>query len=283
MYKMVSPPLLIILFIYDIINAFIVRRGSHMADEINNNIGPETPAVDANVEAAAEAAAKAKAEAEALAEKQKAAQKAADEAAAAAKKAEEQAAKDAEKARIAAEKEAEKQKAEAEKEAEKQRIAAEKEAEKQKAAAEKEAEKQRLAAEKEAEKQRLAAEKEAEKQRIAQEKAEAKAEKKRQKLEAEQALINACPPQYKPVSTSKYFWFGFLSFLPCVGLIITIILSFAGRNRNVKRFERAILAYYIIGIILCLLGVIIIGLILPADMREGILYALDEILYSIGL
>ena len=28
-----------------------------MADEINNNIGPETPAVDANVEAAAEAAA----------------------------------------------------------------------------------------------------------------------------------------------------------------------------------------------------------------------------------
>ena len=173
----------------------------------------------------------------------------------------------------------------AEKKAEEAKVAEEaaKAAKKAEEQAAKEAEKAKIVAEKEAEKARKAAEKEAEKQRIAQEKAAAKAEKKRQKMEAEQALINACPPQYKPVSTSKYFWFGFLSFLPCIGLIFTIICSFAGRNRNVKRFERAILAYYIIGIILCLIAVIVIGLILPPDTREGILYALDEILYSVGL
>ena len=173
----------------------------------------------------------------------------------------------------------------AEKKAEEAKIADEaaKAAKKAEEQAAKEAEKAKIAAEKEAEKARKAAEKEAEKQRIAQEKAAAKAEKKRQKMEAEQALINACPPQYKPVSTSKYFWFGFLSFLPCIGLIFTIICSFAGRNRNVKRFERAILAYYIIGIILCLIAVIVIGLILPPDKRGEILYALDEILYSVGL
>ncbi|MBR4947480.1 MAG: hypothetical protein IKZ29_02840 [Clostridiales bacterium] len=173
----------------------------------------------------------------------------------------------------------------AEKKAEEAKVAEEaaKAAKKAEEQAAKDAEKARIAAEKEAEKAKKAAEKEAEKQRIAQEKAAAKAEKKRQKMEAEQALINACPPQYKPVSTSKYFWFGFLSFLPCIGLIFTIICSFAGRNRNVKRFERAILAYYIIGIILCLIAVIVIGLILPPDTREGILYALDEILYSVGL
>ena len=173
----------------------------------------------------------------------------------------------------------------AEKKAEEAKVAEEaaKAAKKAEEQAAKEAEKAKIAAEKEAEKARKAAEKEAEKQRIAQEKAAAKAEKKRQKMEAEQALINACPPQYKPVSTSKYFWFGFLSFLPCIGLIFTIICSFAGRNRNVNRFERAILAYYIIGIILCLIAVIVVGLILPPDKRAEILYALDEILYSVGL
>ena len=35
--------------------------------------------------------------------------------------------------------------------------------------------------------------------------------------------------------------------------IATLILAIVGRNRNVKNFEKAILAYYIIGLVICLI------------------------------
>ena len=133
---------------------------------------------------------------------------------------------------------------------------------------------------KEAAKQKAAAEKEAEKARIAKEKADAKIEKKRQKKAAQQALIDACPPQYRPVATSTYFWLAFLSAIPVIGVIATLILSFAGRNKNRKNFERAILAYYIIGLILCLVAVLIVGLLLPDSVRESVLLALEQIVKS---
>ena len=133
---------------------------------------------------------------------------------------------------------------------------------------------------KEAAKQKAAAEKEAEKARIAKEKADAKIEKKRQKKAAQQALIDACPPQYRPVATSTYFWLAFLSAIPVIGVIATLILSFAGRNKNRKNFERAILAYYIIGLILCLVAVLVVGLLLPDSVRESVLLALEQIVKS---
>ena len=149
-------------------------------------------------------------------------------------------------------------------------------------AAAKAAKKAEEQAAKEAAKKQAAADKEAEKARIAKEKAEAKIEKKRQKKAAQQALNDACPPQYRPVSTSKYFWLAFLSAIPCLGLIITIVLAIIGRNRNVKNFEKAILAYYIIGIIICLIFVIIIGVALPAEMRTKALLALQDIYSSVS-
>ena len=139
------------------------------------------------------------------------------------------------------------------------------------------------AAEKEAAKAQAAADKEAEKARIAKEKADAKLEKKRQKREAQQALIDACPPQYRPVSTSKYFWLGFLSFIPFLGFILTIFLSVAGRNRNVKNFEKAILAYYLIALILCLIAIIVVGVALPAEIRNNVLTSLSEIFGSVKI
>ena len=148
-------------------------------------------------------------------------------------------------------------------------------------AAAKAAKKAEEQAAKEAAKQQAAADKEAEKARIAKEKADAKAEKKRQKREAQQALIDACPPQYRPVSTSKYFWLSFLSVIPCLGFVITLILSIIGRNRNVKNFERAILAYYLIGLILCLIAILVVGVALPAELRAKVLLSLEEIIGSI--
>ena len=158
-----------------------------------------------------------------------------------------------------------------------------KEAAKDAEAAAKAAKKAEEQAAKEAAKKQAALEKEQEKAKAAKEKAEAKLEKKRQKRAAQQALIDVCPPQYRPVSTSKYFWLAFLSFLPCIGFIATLILAICGRNRNVKNFEKAILAYYIIGIVIFLIAVIVVGVALPPDVRENVLSSLATIIGSVSV
>ncbi len=154
---------------------------------------------------------------------------------------------------------------------------ASKKATKEAEAAAKAAKKAEEQAAKEAAKQEAARAKEEEKARAAKEKAEAKIEKKRQKKAAQQALIDACPPQYRPVSTSKYFWLAFLSAIPFIGFIATLLLSIAGRNRNVKNFERAILAYYIIAFIICLIAIIVVGVCLPQPVRDAVLLSFDKI------
>jgi len=161
--------------------------------------------------------------------------------------------------------------------------AAGKEAAKEAESAAKAAKKAEEQAAKEAAKKQAAADKEAEKAKAAKEKADAKLEKKRQKRAAQQALIDACPPQYRPVSTSKYFWLAFLSCIPIVGFILTIFLSIAGRNRNVKNFEKAILAYYIIAIVIALIAMIVIGVALPAANRAEVIQSLGEIFGSVSL
>ena len=173
--------------------------------------------------------------------------------------------------------------AESAKEAAKEAEAAAKAAKKAEEQAAKEAKKAEEQAAKEAAKKQAALEKEQEKAKAAKEKAEAKLEKKRQKRAAQQALIDACPPQYRPVSTSKYFWLAFLSAIPCIGFIATLILAIAGRNRNIKNFEKAILAYYIIGLVLCLIAIIVIGVALPPDVRDAILLSLQKIFGSVTI
>ena len=158
-----------------------------------------------------------------------------------------------------------------------------KEAAKEAEAAAKAAKKAEEQAAKDAAKKQAALEKEQEKARIAKEKADAKLEKKKQKRAAQQALIDACPPQYRPVSTSKYFWLAFLSGIPVIGFIATLLLAIAGRNRNIKNFEKAILAYYIIGFIICLIAVIIVGVALPADIRDKLLVSFSEMASSIQI
>lgn len=148
-------------------------------------------------------------------------------------------------------------------------------------AAEKAAAKEAEAAAKAAKKAEEQAAKEAEKLQAAKDKAAAKLEKKNQKRAAQQALYDACPPQYRPVSTSKYFWLGILSFLPFLGFVITLILSIIGRNRNVKNFERAILAYYIIALILTLIAIIVVGVALPSGARETVIESIGTIIGSV--
>lgn len=149
-------------------------------------------------------------------------------------------------------------------------------------AAAKAAKKAEAQAAKDAAKAEAKAQKDAEKLKAAQAKADAKIEKKKQKIAAQQALLDACPPQYRPVSTSKYFWLAFLSAIPVIGFIATLILSVAGRNRNIKNFERAILAYYIIAFVICLIAIIVIGICLPAGTRDSLLLGFSTIFNSIS-
>lgn len=218
-----------------------------MADDLNNKMEPEISAASEAVEVVKETAAEKKAKAKTVEAKETKAEAAAVAATAAATaEAAKEAAKDAEEAAKAAKK-----------------------AEEQAA--------------KEAAKKQAALEKEQEKAKAAKEKAEAKLEKKRQKRAAQQALIDACPPQYRPVSTSKYFWLAFLSAIPVLGFIVTLLLAIAGRNRNVKNFEKAILAYYIIGLIICLIAIIVIGVALPPEIRDNIILSMQKIFGSVSI
>ena len=75
-----------------------------------------------------------------------------------------------------------------------------------------------------------------------------------------------------------YFWLAFLSCIPVLGFILTIFLSIAGRNRNVKNFEKAIFAYYLIGIIICLIGALVLFVALSADQRAKFMSGLSTVI-----
>jgi len=123
---------------------------------------------------------------------------------------------------------------------------------------------------------------EAEKAQKAQDKADAKAakkaEKKRLKREKQQALIDACPRIYRPVSTSAFFWLGVIStIIPGVSFILTILLSLIPRNRNIKHFERAILILHIIWIIIAVILVAIFYLALDTQTQTDFINSVTKI------
>ena len=149
-------------------------------------------------------------------------------------------------------------------------------AEEQKAAkAAAEEQKAAEAAAKAAEKARAKAEKQAKK-------AAAKAEKKRIKREKNQAIIDSCPPEYRAMSTSKYFWVGFLCSITCVGFIVTILLSIIPRNKNLKHFARAILIGYIVSAVITVIVCVLAYFFMDPGPRDQILSGVETIMSSIG-
>lgn len=114
-------------------------------------------------------------------------------------------------------------------------------------------------------------------------KAAAKAEKRRIKREKQQAIIDACPPEYKAMSTAKYFWFGVLCYLPAIGFFITILMSLIPRNRNLKHFARAILINYIIIAVVFAVLVLISYFAVGEGPRDLILDGMETILSSFGI
>lgn len=221
----------------------------------------------------------------------------AEEKAKAAEAAAEEARKEADRIAKKAKEEAEARKKaeEAEKEAKKAAEAEEKKAEEAAKAAEKEAEKleeAKIAEAKEAEAKKKA-EEEAAKAAAAAAAAASAAAKKEQEAAAKEAKINEkkeklnalkaqCPAQYKPVGTSTFFWVGILCWLPCIGFLISIILSIVPKNRNLKCFARSKLAYYLIIFIACLIITLVAGAVIPEENQIEIGAALLKIGRALG-
>jgi uncharacterized protein YgiB involved in biofilm formation len=111
----------------------------------------------------------------------------------------------------------------------------------------------------------------------------AKEAKRKEKQEKINALKAQCPPQYKPVGTSAYFWFGILCWLPVLGFLITLILSIAPKNRNLKSFARSKLAYYIVIFIACLIILLVAIATIPEDQKQAISAALLQIANAVGI
>lgn len=87
-----------------------------------------------------------------------------------------------------------------------------------------------------------------------------------------QAKIDACPKEYKPVTTAGYFWRYFVSAIPVIGFIYTIIMAILPKNKNLKCFMRAVLVYQIIALILAVIGLIIFTVTTGASM-SGVAHA----------
>ncbi len=87
---------------------------------------------------------------------------------------------------------------------------------------------------------------------------QAKIDKKAQQAAAFQAKVEQCPRDFRPVGTGLFFWSMLLCSIPVLGLLFTIIFSLIPINKNFKHFARAILAWYVIGLIVFLVFAIIV-------------------------
>jgi len=64
------------------------------------------------------------------------------------------------------------------------------------------------------------------------------------------------PKEYKALTTAGIFWYLFLVSIPVVGWICILCFALGGKNKSKKSLSRAVLMYWIIGILLLCLGFI---------------------------
>ena len=120
----------------------------------------------------------------------------------------------------------------------------------------------------------------------ARKKAEAKQAKKAKKKAELEARVNACPKEYKPLSTAKCFWLFFFSIIPVIGILFSIIMSIVPYNKNIKSMERGILLHHAMWIILILIAALIIFIALGGDAVVDIVKAFgkffEQLAFSFG-
>ncbi len=118
--------------------------------------------------------------------------------------------------------------------------------------------------------QKKAAEKAARKAEKEEARKQAKTEKKAKKAAEFQAKIEQCPKDYRPVTIGVFFWCGLLCALPVIGVIFTILFSLIPRNKNFKNFARALLAWYVIALIVFLIFAVIATFVMGQSITDFI-------------
>jgi len=73
---------------------------------------------------------------------------------------------------------------------------------------------------------------------------------------APKPVVSPIPKEYKALSTAGIFWYLFLVTIPVVGWICIISFALGGKNKSKKSLSRAVLMYWIIGILLLCLAFI---------------------------
>ena len=118
--------------------------------------------------------------------------------------------------------------------------------------------------------QKKAAEKAARKAEKEEARKQAKIEKKAKKAAEFQAKIEQCPKDYRPVTIGVFFWCGLLCVLPVIGVVFTILFSLIPRNKNFKNFARALLAWYVIALIVFLIFAVIATFVMGQSITDFI-------------
>ena len=87
---------------------------------------------------------------------------------------------------------------------------------------------------------------------------------------------NAADAEDQTVSTAKFFWFRVLFAIPLVGFILSIVMSFAPKNKSFKHFARSymIMNFIAIGIVLIACVIIIASGATLADFYYDLLYSM---------
>lgn len=84
--------------------------------------------------------------------------------------------------------------------------------------------------------------------------------------------------RYGVTKTSAFFWLTLLFSLPIVGFICSIVFNFTAKKLSTRHFSRAIMLWYIVGIVASILSVILL-FVLGAVLGFGIMDLIDEIMY----
>ena len=87
---------------------------------------------------------------------------------------------------------------------------------------------------------------------------------------------NAADAEDQTVSTAKFFWFRVLFAIPLVGFILSIVMSFAPKNKSFKHFARSymIMNFIAIGIVLVICCIVLATGASLADFYYDLLYSM---------
>lgn len=75
------------------------------------------------------------------------------------------------------------------------------------------------------------------------------------------------------MSVGHWMWLMFLTAIPCVGVILILVLAFIGENETRKNYFRALIAWFLILVALCVTVAVLSNagkIHLPFDLKPSV-------------